>query len=178
MVRRKILCLLVALASCNVDGKLEVVMDGGYEDCGSQYFDLSELEFITYNDTHIFLDGNLKVLRLIQAPWRIKISMEKFENNKWQPSVINRLIPEFCSTIQNPKEVHYHVTKNWVPKNCPYEAGTVIVFKMQQMNEFPFNFPPSLAGKWRINLEGWFFEGVGKKQGYDCKRFGCELVDI
>lgn len=59
MYRRKILCLLLALASCNVNGKLEVVMDGGYEDCGSQYFDLSELEFITYNDTHIFLDGKV-----------------------------------------------------------------------------------------------------------------------
>lgn len=49
---------------------------------------------------------------------------------------------------------------------------------MQQLNEFAFDFPPNFVGKWRVNLEGWFHEGVGKKQGYDCKRLGCELVDV
>ena len=50
--------MLLVLAT-SVKGKIEVVMDGDYEDCGSQYFDMSELEFITYNDTHIFLDGKV-----------------------------------------------------------------------------------------------------------------------
>lgn len=57
MNRFQILCLLVV--ATRVKGKLEIVMDGEYEDCGSQYFDMSELEFVTYNDTHIFLDGNV-----------------------------------------------------------------------------------------------------------------------
>lgn len=52
-----LLCLLL-VATTSVKGKVELVMDGEYEDCGSQYFDMTELKFITYNDTHIFLDGN------------------------------------------------------------------------------------------------------------------------
>lgn len=64
MDRRNILYLLLVVAT-GVYGKLEVVMDGDYEDCGSQYFDLSELEFITYNDTHLFLDGKVTCFVLI-----------------------------------------------------------------------------------------------------------------
>lgn len=49
---------------------------------------------------------------------------------------------------------------------------------MQQLNEFPVEFPQNLAGKWRVILEGWFYEGVGKKNGYDCKRMKCDLIDM
>lgn len=41
-----------------VHGKVELVMEGTIEDCGdSIMFDLSELEFIPFNDTHSFLNG-------------------------------------------------------------------------------------------------------------------------
>ncbi|CAO1312890.1 unnamed protein product [Diamesa serratosioi] len=176
MSRTVLLCLLLVVVA--IQGKIVIVIDGDYEDCGTSYFDMTGLEFKAYNDTHLFLDGPLKVMKLIQAPWRVKITMEKFENNKWQPPMMSRLIPDFCATIQSPSEFYYHVTKNWVPKHCPYQAGTAIEFKMQQLNEFLLNFPPSMAGKWRVNLEGWFFEGAAKKTGYDCKRIGFELVDI
>ena len=41
-----------------VYGKIEIVLDGNVEYCGEgRNFDLSQLEFIPYNDTHMFLNG-------------------------------------------------------------------------------------------------------------------------
>lgn len=41
-----------------VYGKIEIVVDENREFCGKgRNFDLSQLNFIPYNDTHVFLNG-------------------------------------------------------------------------------------------------------------------------
>lgn len=61
------LCLLLLVTS--IHGKIELVMDGSYEDCGTTYFDMTKLDFISYNDTHIFLNGKLNsvISRMLSA---------------------------------------------------------------------------------------------------------------
>ena len=42
-----------------VYGKIEIVFDEGMEVCGKgRNFDLSQLDFIPFNDTHTVLNGN------------------------------------------------------------------------------------------------------------------------
>ena len=121
MVQLKNLLKLIFLALwVVVNGKIEIVFDGGIENCGEgRSLDLSKLEFVPVNDTHVVLNGiyqhfcylydqiqnmfsfkgsfifNIEV----RSPWFVKLTFEKFQNGKWQPSSISRNIPDFCSVV-------------------------------------------------------------------------------
>ena len=103
-----------------VYGKIEIVFDGDMENCGEgRNFDFSNLDFIPYNDTHIFLNGLLlntyylyhqlqsvfsfqgsfTFITEVRPPWYLRAAFEKFQNGKWQQSKLNRKIPDFCSVV-------------------------------------------------------------------------------
>lgn len=59
MIQLKNLLNFLFLASLVVvDGKIEIVLEGSIENCADgRNYDLSKLEFVPYNDTHMFLNG-------------------------------------------------------------------------------------------------------------------------
>ncbi|CAO1312708.1 unnamed protein product [Diamesa serratosioi] len=152
-------------------------MDGNLEYCGDDSnFDLSQLEFIPYNDTHMFMNGTLTFKNLIKAPWPARGTLERSQNGKWQQSMLSRKIQDFCSVVHNPVEPWYSLTKNFMEVKCPIQAGTQLIFQNQQLNDFNLAMPRNMVGKWRLTLQSEI-KGDTKKVIHECHRVFFEFVE-
>lgn len=86
-------------------------------------FDWSNMEIIAESDTAVFLNGSLHILKKVDSPWKSTVFTERFLRGKWNVEALHKKIPDFCAVLQDPLTSWYHITSQWNPKNCPYEAG-------------------------------------------------------
>lgn len=107
-------------------GKMEIVLDEKLEKCvdakdDAGFYDMSEFEIVAESDTKVFLNGSIKFLRNVEAPWSVHIFAEKFNRGQWNVYAIDKTVPDFCSVMHRPSEPWYLYLKDF--GGCPIKAG-------------------------------------------------------
>lgn len=107
-------------------GKMEIIMSETIEKCSkpneeARVFDISELELIAVSDTEIIINGSIKFLKEIKAPWVSDSFSEQFYRGQWDMYVYQRRFPDFCAVLHSPVEVWYNYTKTF--KSCPLKPN-------------------------------------------------------
>lgn len=118
--------LILAIFFSIAFGKMEIVIDEKLEKCvdakdDAGVSDLSEFEIIAESDTKVFLNGSIKFLKNVEAPWMIHMFAEKLHRGQWNVYAIDKTVPDFCSVMHSPKEVWYPYVKDF--GGCPIAAG-------------------------------------------------------
>jgi hypothetical protein len=127
MPKKQVLVFLTLMAAFG-EAKIVPFITEGYEMCAepnerAEKLDYSGLEIIAESDEDVFLNGNLTVLKEIKSPWKALFFLERFHRGKWNMEMIKKSVPDFCATIQSPKEAWYFITSKFEHKNCPFPAG-------------------------------------------------------
>lgn len=125
----KALVLFLLLIDCS-DSKVLIIIYEDYERCvepeeEAGKLDFSDLHIIALSDTKVYLNGSVKFLKDINAPWRIFAFGERFIRNKWLMDSIHRKVSDLCQSIQSPLEPWYFITSKFEHKNCPFPAGVI-----------------------------------------------------
>ena len=84
-------------------------------------FDYTNFQIIPINDTHTVLNGYVKFLKGITAPWHVHWHTEQYERGHWLQRGYVQDIRDFCKEVHNPVQPWYYVTTNF--KGCPIPAG-------------------------------------------------------
>lgn len=126
--------LIVVLGVMTASGlsKLVPIIDELYEICvepeeSAEIFDFSGLQIIVEDDTHVYLNGTLRLKNEIKAPWEAIVSLEKFDRDQWNIQGMYKKIPDFCLEIQNPLMPWYRYSSRFKKKHCPFPAGVRII---------------------------------------------------
>ncbi|CAO1312731.1 unnamed protein product [Diamesa serratosioi] len=138
-----------------VSGKIVLIVDENYELCQDgdpAVFDVSKLIVTQHNDTYTYVEGTIKALQNIKSPAVVAAFAERQIKGKWERSMIDRKVPDFCSLIQNPAEVWYFVTKNLNIKECPFKAGDILTAGRVEISESQIELQSFMIGEWRLTV--------------------------
>ena len=102
---------------CNPDGKPNRV-------------DPRQMEVVPIDDGVSALNGTVRVLKVIKAPFHTKITSRKWERGQWVPAIVNKEVYDMCFSIKNPLEMWYPVTRTLKVNGCPVKPGVLKVVKM------------------------------------------------
>lgn len=117
--------------------------------------------------------GELKFLKKVESPWKVHYYVEKYERLKWHVQFIDRLVPDFCETLQNINEPWYPMTSNF-KKDCPFEAGYIEAYNhVEILKHLPF-IPITMIGKYRATIKSFFIENGS--EATDCTRIGIDVI--
>lgn len=116
------LMLLIGL----VQGKIVFLPDDKIEDCSKPgekagYYDLSKVEIVIETDTEIFINGTVLFLEEVTGPWKTHVYTEQYVRSKWVPAVVEKKVPDLCSSLHKPNEAWYNHLKDQT--GCPIPKG-------------------------------------------------------
>lgn len=82
--------------------------------------DVSNLEFVAYNDTATFMNGTVKYNKPFKSPWKLELELFKYDRGEWILQ-LKKTFADLCPDLHNPLSPAYFFTKH-MPK-CPIAAG-------------------------------------------------------
>lgn len=92
----------------------------------ANFFNYSHMELIPYNDTDVFLNGSMLLMRDIKKSFRVNIYTEQYTQGEWIFRAFNRTYNDFCIAMKNPTEPFF-VAFAGQPK-CPYKKGVSFIY--------------------------------------------------
>jgi hypothetical protein len=101
------------------DEKIEKCQEFLDKDAG--HFNYDSFEIITVSDTEIFLNGSIKIIKELKAPWVSEIYAEQFVRNSCIQTPLQRKFNDICPHLHNPLEIWYKLMKN--VQGCDYKEG-------------------------------------------------------
>ncbi|CRK97122.1 CLUMA_CG010519, isoform A [Clunio marinus] len=170
-------CAFIIFPQVFGKGKLRFNVDDQYEVCSPetdsyQTFDPTDMNLISVNDTHTYLNGTFRTL-INMPPWHARVFTEKLYGEKWEIFMFNRNMPNFCSLWHLPTEVWYDITKKF--QNCPFKVGDIVPLDMVRINDFSLNFPKSFKGRWRGTYHG--YREIDGRKKMECVRIYADMVE-
>lgn len=92
----------------------------------SEFMDSSDLEIIMESDDDFFVNGTIKFLKPIHAPWKAKGVGERWIRDHWVPGA-EKKVKDLCDIMHDEVDPAYPFFKD--QKDCPLEAGVSWVFR-------------------------------------------------
>jgi hypothetical protein len=107
-------------------GKIEIILHETFEKCvkpeeEAGVIDMTSFELIAESDSDVFMNGSVKFLKEIKAPWIVHAYTEKFIRGQWSLYAMEKKISDFCAVIHKKSEIWYNYMKD-LP-GCPLEQG-------------------------------------------------------
>lgn len=105
---------------------IEIILHETIENCAEPgeeagVFDMTNFELIAESDTDVFINGTVKFLKEIKAPWITHAFTEKFMGGRWSLYALERKFPDFCAVMHSRTEIWYNYMKD-LP-GCPLKKG-------------------------------------------------------
>lgn len=106
--------------------RIEIILHETLENCvqsGEEagVIDMTKFELIAVSDTEVFLNGTVKFLKAIKAPWIVHAFTEKNIRGQWSLYALEKKIPDFCEVMHRKSEIWFSYMKD-LP-GCPLEKG-------------------------------------------------------
>lgn len=106
----------------------------------------SDLELVPINDTDTFINGTLKINKIIQEPLRVVFDFKRYFRGQWVLE-LKKTYDNLCPDLHDPMSMVSFFTK-YLPK-CPMEAG--VSFKIVN-SHFYFFYIISVSCSLQLNL--------------------------
>lgn len=82
--------------------------------------DMSSIRIIVTSDVDYFINGTIKFLKPVKAPWKIHCTAEQFYRDQWVPG-FGQKMADYCAEKRNPANVFSQLMEG--KKDCPLDAG-------------------------------------------------------
>ncbi|KAG5676223.1 hypothetical protein PVAND_006072 [Polypedilum vanderplanki] len=162
----KVLTAFVIIIFTRVYGKSLLLMGEKVTDCtkdGAKFGNWSRVQFEYVNDTTYYLNGIFKVERKIKKPWKMHYYIERFDRGSWHMAIMDRVIPDFCKVMADPKAPWSVFVNHLRQKQCPFEEGYEQKFDMEYVKEsiLPEYYGLGMMGQYRVFCVSHFLEQDG-----------------
>lgn len=174
---------------------MEVLPHDNIENCNesgepSKALDMTGLEVIIESDNDFYLNGTVRFLIAITAPWEIYAYGERFYRNSWVHGAEKKM-RDFCAEMEDKSSPAQSFLKD--KQKCPFRPGvsehsklsrSVLTSNTSQdewkfdMFKIPLDFlsyiPPNFSGRWRLTeISTINADGSAVK---DCFRMHADLI--
>lgn len=140
--------ILFFVLQSQVFGKMFVILDERIEKCvkpdeDAGVYDFSSMKLIAEDDTTVFVNGSVKFLRDIKAPWHVHLFTERFTKGSWNVLAFVRDMKDFCAHIHSKSELWYN--SMIVHQGCPLSAGVRSVIACKKLKITKLRIPFSVG---------------------------------